>query len=192
MKKLIGVMSAAIAVVGLTACGGEEQPVEESKAAEVVEEQVVESETVTKEFGNISIDVPSKFTDVTLEEDFYVVGGPNASITVTSLPEVELLPSEWDESLASESLELFFSETYSNMELAIYEGSININGNPAVYYSFYGTNADGDEHLVHIVRLFNADISKQYLVNYIHLVEDESYTADVSSAIIDSIVLTEK
>lgn len=185
-------MSAAIAVVGLTACGGEEQPVEESKAAEVVEEQVVESETVTKEFGNISIDVPSKFTDVTLEEDFYVVGGPNASITVTSLPEVELLPSEWDESLASESLELFFSETYSNMELAIYEGSININGNPAVYYSFYGTNADGDEHLVHIVRLFNADISKQYLVNYIHLVEDESYTADVSSAIIDSIVLTEK
>lgn len=186
MKKSILVTAALLAVFSLAACGDEE-----SAEIEAAEEAKVEEKAVTKEFGNISVTVPAMFEDVKETDGFYVAAGPNASVTVTPVLEVELPPTEWNEELAIDSLELLYGEVYMNMSLASYEGQIDLNGNPSVYYSFYGTTLDGEqEHLVHIVRLFNPDVTAQYLVNFIYKTEDTSYTADVTDALINSITLS--
>lgn len=187
MKKLFSAMSAVVAVVALTACGAEESP--KVAGEQVVEEQVV-PEMVTKEFGDVSITVPAVFSDVTEQDGMFLVSAPNASLTVTPLSEVELLPTEWNEEVAQGSLELLYSEAYSDMELAVFEGNIDLNGSPAVYYAFYGTASDGEEHAVHAVRLFNKDVTAQYFIAYIHVADDEAYDADLSGDIINSITLS--
>lgn len=186
MKKLFSAMSTVVAVVALAACGSEEPS--QVAGEQVVEEQVV-AETVTKEFGNVSIDVPSVFSDVTEQDGMFAASAPNGSITVTPLEEVELLPTEWNEEVAQGSLEALYSGAYSDMELAAFEGNLELNGSPAVYYAFTGTASDGQEHLVHAVRLFNKDVTAQYFIAFIHVADDENYDADMSGEIINSIAL---
>lgn len=197
MKKLLILMLALVMTLSLVACGGEETSTPpqsdsgETDATAPLDNKVANSETdfVSMNLGYITMNVPNVFNAVEEKEGMYVSAGPNASIGVTPTLEIDLLPSEWDESLASESLDMLYGSTYTNMELSAFEGDINMNGNTAVYYAFYGTNAKGEDRLVQIVRLFNADLTAQYMVTFIHGAEDEFFTPELSGEILNSITL---
>jgi len=184
MKKLLILMMALIMTLSLAACGGEDSaaPAQSSSSG---------AEFVSMTFGDITMSVPNNFSTVTENQGIYVSAGPDASITVTPSMEIDLLPSEWDESLAEESLELLYGSTYTDMELAAFEGNVNMNGNTAVYLGFYGTNADGKERMVQVVRIFNADQTEQYQIVLMHSAEDEFFTPEVGGKIINSITLVD-
>ncbi|GEM_PF-1061179 len=198
IKKLLMLMLALVMTLSLAACGGEDTSApsqnssgETEATAPPSEDKVEASETdfVPMNFGYITMNVPNVFNAVEEKEGMYVSAGPKAAITVSPTLEIDLLPSEWDESLASEALDMLYGVTYTNMELAAFEGDINMNGNTAVYYAFYGTNANGEDRLVQIVRLFNTDLTAQYMVTFIHSADDEFFTPELSGEIINSITL---
>ena len=186
MKKLLVLMMALVMTLSLTACGGDDTsapaPSDNSGAAS-------ETEFVPMPFGHITMSVPSTFSAATEKEGMYVSAGPDASIVVTPTLEVELQPSEWDESLAAEALEMIYGSTYTDLELSAFEGDVNMNGNTAVYYAFHGKNVDGKDRLVQVVRLFNADLTAQYMITLIHSAEDNFFTPEVGGKIINSITL---
>jgi ABC-type glycerol-3-phosphate transport system substrate-binding protein len=195
MKKTLILILAMVMTFSLAACGGDEvsappqnNPTETETPANNADENT-EVDFVSMNFGNITINVPSVFKAVEENGGMYVSAGPNASITVTPAIEVELLPTDWDESLASDALEMLYGNTYSNLELAAFEGDVNMNGNTAVYYAFYGTNAKGEERLAQVVQIYNADLTAQYAITFIHSADDEFYTPDLSLEIINSITL---
>lgn len=185
MKKILALLLALVMAVCLTACG-EDNPA----AAPDNSSSTAETEFVPMTFGYITVSVPSVFSAVTEKEGMYVSAGPDASIVVTPALEVELPPSAWDESLAKESLEMLYGATYTHLELSTFEGNVNMNGNTAIYYAFYGKNAAGKDRLAQVVRLFNADLTAQHMITLIHSAEDEFFTAEVGDKIINSITLS--
>lgn len=78
------------------------------------------------------------------------------------------------------------------MELSAFEGDVNVNGNMAVYLAFYGKNADGKNHLVQVVRLFDTEQTKQYSITVLHSAGDEFFTPEIGGQIINSITLTKQ
>ena len=181
MKKTLVLILTLVMMLSLAACGGEERA---EQAGDT------EAKFVSKTFGYISMSVPDVFKAVEEKDGMYVSSGPDASIVVLPNMEVELLPSEWDESLAEEALELYYGTTYTDLALAAYEGDVNMNGNTAVYYAFNGVNAEGKERLVQVVRLYNADLTAQYAVTFIQNADDDFFTEEVGSKIINSITLS--
>lgn len=145
---------------------------------------------VNMTFGNITMDVPNVFGAVTEKDGVYLSAGSNASIAATQAFEVDLLPSDWDESFAAESLQLFYGSTFTNMKLAAFQGDVNLNGNTAVYYSFYGKNSANMDCLVQIVLLYNADLTAQYAITFLHEADDELFTTEMTEKIINSITLS--
>ena len=176
-KKICSIIMALILSFSLAACGNESTPTDK------------EAQFVTMTFGDIIMSVPNIFGEIEDKEDFYVSAGPNSSIVVTKATEVDLLPSEWDESLAKDILEPMYGTTYTDMELVAFEGDVNMNGNTAIYFAFNGNNADGKERLVQIVRLYNADQTGLYMISLVHSAEDEFFTSEIGEQIINSITL---
>jgi len=197
IKKLLILILALVMTLCLVACGGEETSTPpqsdsgEADATAPLDNNVANSETdfVSMNFGYITMNVPNVFNAVEEKEGMYISSGPSSAITVTPTFEIDLLPSEWDESLASETLDMLYGSTYTNMELAAFEGDINMNGNTAVFHAFYGTNAKGEDRLVQIVRIFNAELTAQYMVTFVHSADDEFFTPELSGEIINSITL---
>lgn len=184
MKKILLLMMLFVFSLSFVACGG-------AKATVLSGEDGTSSETtfVSMAFGDITMSVPNVFGAVAESQGVYTSGGPNASIVVTPAMEIDLLPSEWDESLAMEILEPMYGSTYTNLELSAFEGDVNMNGNTAVYLAFYGENSSGVDRLIQVVRLFNADLTTQYIITLTHSAEDELFTPEVGGQIINSITL---
>ncbi|MBE6068185.1 MAG: hypothetical protein E7211_10925 [Clostridium lundense] len=64
-----------------------------------------------------------------------------------------------------------------------------MNGNTVVYYAFYEKSADGKDRLVQVVRLFNANLTAQYMITLLHSAEYKFFTPEVGGEIINSITL---
>ncbi len=174
MKKIIVLILAMTIASTLVACGG-------NSGKEV--------KFVTMTFGDITMSVPNVFNAVKLEQEFYVSGGPNASITVSPAMEIDLLPSEWDESVAEGILEALYGSTYTDLELGAFEGNVDMNGNTAVYMAFYGINSSGVDRLLQVVRLYNMDKNELYIITLMHSADDEFFTTEIDGKIINSITL---
>ncbi len=179
MKKLLAMLMVLAISLSLAACGGEQAAQPDDKAVEFV----------SMTFGNISMSVPNVFGTVSEKEGVLVSGAPNAAITVTPATEIDLLPSEWDESVAEGILEPLYGATYSEIELAAFEGDVDMNGNTAVYTAFYGKNADGVDRFVQVVRLYNTELTELYIITFVHTAEDAFFTPEVGQQIINSITL---
>lgn len=196
MKKVLVLMMALVMTLTLTACGGEAPaPTQGSSAG--TEATTAGSGGAPSEpnfasmtFGDITMSVPDVFGAVEEQGDYYVSSGPNASITVTKATEVDIAASEWNEDLAKEAVAMY-SSTYTNIELSAFQGDVDMNGSPAVYYGFNGVNADGIDRLVQIVRLYNADQTMMYLISMTQSVDDAFLTAEVGGEIINSITLNQ-
>lgn len=194
MKKHLALVTALITILTFAACTAQNDaptPAQDSAIASSDSlDEVSETDFETLTFGNVTIDLPDVFHEVTEQNGMYVSAGPAASITVTPVMEMDLLPSEWDEDLARESLEMFYGQTYTDLDLAAYGGEVTINGNTAIYYAFTGKNTEGILRLVHAVRLYNADQTAQYIVLFVQTDGDEFFTSDIIDTIINSITLS--
>lgn len=188
MKRFVVLLTVLTLILSLVACGGDNAPVPAQGGTGAVTKSS-EIKFVTKTFGKITIEVPDVFNAVTETQDMYTSGGPESSVVVTPALEIDLLPSEWDESLAESVLEPLYGTTYSDIELAAFEGNVNMNGNTAVYLAFYGKNADGKERLVQVVRLYNKDLTQQYIITFMHSADDAFFTEEIGGRIINSITL---
>ncbi len=185
MKKLLVLIMALVMTLSLAACGGEKTPAPDQSSSG----EATGAEFASMTFGYITMNAPSTFSGVTEKEGVYVSAGPDASIVVTPTLGIDIQPSEWDESLAKETLDMLYGSTYTDLELSAFEGDINMNGNTAVYYAFYGKNANGKERLVQVVRLYNADLTAQYIITFMHSADDEFFTPEIAGKIINSITL---
>lgn len=182
MKKILVVMLTLMMALSLVACGGsgnENNNGAEGKAAEFV----------SMTFGDITMSVPNVFSEVSEKEGVYLSAGPNASISATPAMEIDLLPSEWDESLAAELTNALYGSTYNDIEMSSFDANVNMNGNTAVYMAFYGKNSSGIDRLVQVVRLYNTELTEQYVITLVHTAEDTFFTAEVGGKIINSITL---
>jgi len=178
-------------ILSFAACGEKDTPgmAQSSSGEESNNEETSETEFITMAFGSITMSVPNVFSAVTEQNGMYVSAGPEASIVVTAATGVGMQPSGWNEDLVAEVLDVLYSSAYTDMELAAFEGDVNMNGNKAVYYAFYGKGEDGKKRLVHVVTLYNADVTAQYGIALTHNAEDELFTSEVNSKIINSITL---
>lgn len=198
MRKLLILMMALVIALSLTACGDDNTPASQQGSSSGEESNTniensgkdSETEFVSMNFGYITMSVPSVFKAVEEKDGMYVSAGPDSSILVTPTMGIDLLPSEWDESLAKESLEMLYGSTYTNLEFAAFEGDVNMNGNTAVYVAFFGKNANGKDRMAQVVRLFNADLTAQYMITFIHSADDEFFTPEMAGEIINSITLS--
>ena len=64
-----------------------------------------------------------------------------------------------------------------------------MNGTPAVWFAFYGTNSKGVERFVQNVYLFDVDNGVEYFVNFVQSAENDVFTQDMNDTIINSITL---
>lgn len=195
MKKLLVLIMSLTLSLSLAACGGKDTnaPAQGSTVkTETAASDQGKAEFVTRAFGDITMSVPSVFNDVTENQGVYVSGGPDSSIVVTPAMEIDILPSEWDKSVAEGVLEPLYGSTYTDIKLSAFEGDVNMNGNTAVYLAFYGKNASGKDRLVQVVRLFNGDNTSQYVITFMHSDEDKFFTPEVAGKIINSITLGKK
>jgi len=216
MKKIIALMMALVMVLAFTACGGGKTPApaqnssgEESAAAsqsnsgeessapaqsnsgeEANAGEAEGTEFVDMNFGDITMSVPSTFGTPEEKDGTYVSSGPNyASIIVMAPMAADIPASEWDESLAEEIVNESYGSTYTDIRFAAFEGNINMNGSPAVYYGFYGKNASGIDRLIQVVRLYTPEESAMYMIALAHDADDEFFTPEISGEIINSIML---
>lgn len=185
MKKLLVLIMAIVMTLSLAACGGEKTPAPDQSSSG----EATGAEFASMTFGYITMSAPSVFSAVTEKEGMYVSAGPDASITVTPTLGIDILPSEWDEEVAKELLQVIYGSTYTDLELSAFEGDVNMNGNTAVYYAFYGKNSAGKDRLVQVVRLYNADLTAQYMITLMHSADDKFFTPEVGGKIINSITL---
>jgi hypothetical protein len=188
MKKILILMLALVMALSFAACGEDTAAPDQGSDVEETNE-IPGVEFVDKEFGYITVSVPDSFGDVTEQEGMYVCAGPDASVVVTPTLGIDLAYSEWDSSLVEEYIQMIYGSTYTDLELSLFETDVDMNGNKTIYYACYGTNAEGTDRLIQVVRLFNADLTAQYMITFIHTADDAFYTAEVGGAIINSITL---
>ena len=176
-------------IFSLAACGPKETTDPEQNNAGELNIQGVDF--VDKQFGYITISVPDSFGEVEEKEGLYVCAGPASSIVVTPTMGIDIFYSEWDRSLVEEYIPMLYGSTYTDLELSAYEGDVDMNGNQAIYYACYGKNTEGIERLIQVVRIYNADLTAQYMITFVHTSGDEFFTQEVSGAIINSIKLAD-
>jgi hypothetical protein len=194
MKKPITLMLAMAMALSLAACSDEADAPSENTAPQAdqqTESQPEEKQVVLNDvaFGDITISVPSEFDAVQETQGVYVAAGPDSSLTVTPATEIELMPEEWDESLAADMLEPYYGSVYTDLALLSFQDNMEINGTSAIYMSFQGKNAQGADRIAHIIRLYDLDNSAQYIVTLVHSDGNELFTPEVSEAVLNSITL---
>lgn len=199
MKKLVILMIVAAMTMSLMACGGEPEEtlppapetIQEPVATPEISQPEAEEEFPLKIFGDLIINLPKSFGEVTVEKDIFVSPGPNSSITVTPALDIDLMPEEWDEEFAAASLEPLYGSVYTNLELLAFKNDFSLNGNEGVYLYFFGTNSQGVDRMVQVVRLYNDDLTKYYVISFIHGTDDDFFTPEMDAGIINSITLME-
>lgn len=200
-KRLLALMFAITMVLGLAACGGNTDPspspdssggteaASPSGNADEASEAPSEVKFVSMAFGNITIDVPDGFSAPADNNGTYLSTMDDASILVIPDTAVEIAPSDWDEDLAADVIAENYGGTYSDLKLAAFDGDVNMNGNTAVYYCFFGTNSSGIERMIQVVHLYNADHTAQTMIALVHDVDNDFFKADISTQIINSITM---
>lgn len=83
-------------------------------------------------FGEIAMPVPKVFNPFKEKERMYVSSGPAATITVSPVLEIDLLPSRWDKTLAADILEPLYGGVYSDIELSAFSEEVSLNGHTGV------------------------------------------------------------
>lgn len=180
MKKLLVLIMTLVLTLSLIACGS------------ASDNSTTETKFVTKTFGNITINVPDVFGQVKEENEMYISAAPGASLVVSYPMEVQVKPSEWEENSVAEALDTAYGSVYTDLSLESFEKDVNMNGNEAVYYGFSGKSPDGTKMLVQMVTVYNADLTEQYVVTFTQKVDDEVFTSDIASEIINSITLVQE
>lgn len=192
MKKLLVLMMALVMTLSLTACGGGKTPAPEQNSSNETGNTgtATDAEFVPMTFGYVTLSVPSVFQAVTETQGQYTSGGPDSSIVVSPTLEIDIQPSEWNEEVAAGAVQALYSSTYTDIKLSAFEGDVDMNGNKAVYMAFYGKNSAGKDRLVQVVRLYNADLTAQYIITLMHSADDPFFTPEVGGKIINSITLS--
>lgn len=211
-KRLLALMLTITMALGLAACSGNAAPSSQdlsggtetaspsgsageasetapNPASESASEASSEVKFVSMAFGNITIDVPDGFSAPADNNGTYISAMDDASILVIPDTAVEIAPSDWDEDLAADVIAENYGGTYSDLKLAAFDGDVNMNGNTAVYYCFFGTNSSGIERMIQVVHLYNADHTAQTMIALVHDVDNDFFTADISAQIINSITM---
>lgn len=193
-KRLMAVILALLMVFAFAACGGEETAPDEDTVqqenGEVQQpEETEDTAYVEMAFGDITITVPDIFQEPQENQGFYGAAGPDSSITVSGAMPIDIQPEDWTEDLVAASLESMYGATYSDLTLAGFQGDVDMNGTPAVWFAFYGTNSKGVERFVQNVYLFDVDNGVEYFVNFVQSAENDVFTQDMNDTIINSITL---
>ncbi|MBE6008944.1 MAG: hypothetical protein E7235_07085 [Lachnospiraceae bacterium] len=141
MKKFLALMLAAVMMFSFAACGGEEVEETTETTTTVVEE--VEEEEITlveRTTGNVSMLLPSDFTDFTAYEGYSVAAGPGASVVVAEMGEYLM-----DSTTMTEEDFLASTEgVYENVEIVEF-GPSDINGAIGVVGTFIGDSVSSGE-----------------------------------------------
>lgn len=140
-------------------------------------------------FGDLVITVPEIFGEVTEQDGVFLASSNEygGTITVTAATEIDLMPEEWDESLAAEAVQTLYGSVYTDIQFNSFTASDDMNGAPGVYMSFYGVNANGQNRLVQILRLYTPDLTAFYQVALSHASEDAVFIPEVDAIIVGSV-----
>lgn len=191
MKKLLVLMMMLFLTLGLMGCGGESSPDTSQNSSNITSSETSQIEFVPMNFGYTTMNVPSVFSQSYEEDEMYISAGPDAAIVVSPLV-ADVHPSDWSESVVADLLEEIYGSLYTDLKLAAFENVSNLNGNTAVYYAFNGTTMDGSDRLVHILLLYNADLTAIYAIELNHGATDSFFDQNVNDQIINSITLADE
>ena len=156
IKKILALLCAAMMVLSLAACGGEDGGSDE-----------VTMKTIT--LGDVTMEVPDTFGEPQEANGAMAVAGPEASITVSG-PVTMDIPS------------------YTDLALTDFVGDVDFDGTPGVFFTVTGTNSKGVARVIYNAYLFDEAMG-DYVVSFLHSVDNASYTAELDNAIVSSITL---
>ncbi len=141
MKKFLALMLTVVMAFSVAACGGEETAETTTETTTVVEEVEEEEITLVEAVtGNVSMLLPSDFTEFTAYEGYSVAAGPGASVVVAEMGEYLM-----DSTTMTE--EAFIASTegvYENVEIVDF-GITDINGATGVVGTFIGESVNSGE-----------------------------------------------
>ncbi len=175
IKKILALLCAAMMVLSLAACGGE---------GESDGEVTMKSITL----GDVTMEVPDTFGEPQEANGAMAVAGPEASITVSGPVTMDIPLESWTEEFVSANLDGLFGASYTDLSLADFVGDVDFDGTPGVFFTVTGTNSKGVARVIYNAYLFDEAMG-DYVVSFLHSVDNASYTAELDNAIVSSITL---
>lgn len=175
IKKILALFCAAMMVLSLAACGGEDGGSDE-----------VTMKTIT--LGDVTMEVPDTFGEPQEANGAMAVAGPEASITVSGPVTMDIPLESWTEEFVSANLDGLFGASYTDLALADFVGDVDFDGTPGVFFTVTGTNSKGVARVIYNAYLFDETMG-DYVVSFLHSVDNASYTAELDNAIVSSITL---
>lgn len=175
IKKILALLCAAMMVLSLAACGGEDESDGE-----------VTMKTIT--LGDVTMEVPDTFGEPQEANGAMAVAGPEASITVSGPVTMDIPLESWTEEFVSANLDGLFGASYTDLALADFVGDVDFDGTPGVFFTVTGTNSKGVARVIYNAYLFDETMG-DYVVSFLHSVDNASYTAELDNAIVSSITL---
>ena len=174
-KKILALLCAAMMVLSLAACGGE---------GESDGEVTMKSITL----GDVTMEVPDTFGEPQEANGAMAVAGPEASITVSGPVTMDIPLESWTEEFVSANLDGLFGASYTDLALTDFVGDVDFDGTPGVFFTVTGTNSKGVVRVIYNAYLFDETMG-DYVVSFLHSVNNASYTAELDNAIVSSITL---
>ena len=175
IKKILALLCAAMMVLSLAACGGE---------GESDGEVTMKSITL----GDVTMEVPDTFGEPQEANGAMAVAGPEASITVSGPVTMDIPLESWTEEFVSANLDGLFGASYTDLALTDFVGDVDFDGTPGVFFTVTGTNSKGVVRVIYNAYLFDETMG-DYVVSFLHSVNNASYTAELDNAIVSSITL---
>ena len=175
IKKILALLCAAMMVLSLAACGGEDGGSDE-----------VTMKTIT--LGDVTMEVPDTFGEPQEAYGAMAVAGPEASITVSGPVTMDIPMESWTEEFVSANLDGLFGASYTDLALTDFVGDVDFDGTPGVFFTVTGTNSKGVARVIYNAYLFDEAMG-DYVVSFLHSVDNASYTAELDNAIVSSITL---
>lgn len=175
IKKILALLCAAMMVLSLAACGGEDESDGE-----------VTMKTIT--LGDVTMEVPDTFGEPQEANGAMAVAGPEASITVSGPVTMDIPMESWTEEFVSANLDGLFGASYTDLALTDFVGDVDFDGTPGVFFTVTGTNSKGVARVIYNAYLFDETMG-DYVVSFLHSVDNASYTAELDNAIVSSITL---
>ena len=175
IKKILALLCAAMMVLSLAACGGEDGGSDE-----------VTMKAIT--LGDVTMEVPDTFGEPQEANGAMAVAGPEASITVSGPVTMDIPMESWTEEFVSANLDGLFGASYTDLALTDFVGDVDFDGTSGVFFTVTGTNSKGVARVIYNAYLFDETMG-DYVVSFLHSVDNASYTAELDNAIVSSITL---
>ena len=175
IKKILALLCAAMMVLSLAACGGEDGGSDE-----------VTMKTIT--LGDVTMEVPDTFGEPQEANGAMAVAGPEASITVSGPVTMDIPMESWTEEFVSANLDGLFGASYTDLALTDFVGDVDFDGTPGVFFTVTGPNSKGVARVINNAYHFDETMG-DYVVSFLHSVDNASYTAELDNAIVSSITL---